>query len=96
MIWNRYFMRTPLETQRSLDARLKILLLSPVAHGLADSADSYAYSSSNPRYSGEISPFTGFQHAPGLPQTAPLDGIDDEETATNLPTLDSDVARNES
>lgn len=97
MIWNRYFMRTPLETQRSLDACLKILLLSPVAHGLADSADSYAYSSANPRYSGEISPFTGFQKSSGLPQTAPLIGDESQETVdTSALNGDSGVARSES
>jgi hypothetical protein len=54
-------MRTPLETPRALDARLKMLLLSPVARGLCDSAESYPYSSANPRYSDVTSPYVGFQ-----------------------------------
>jgi hypothetical protein len=62
LIWNRYFMRTPLESQRSLDARLSILLLSPVAAGLAESAEAYGFSSANARYSGTISVFAGFQN----------------------------------
>jgi hypothetical protein len=97
LIWNRYFMRTPLETQRSLDARLNMLLLSPVAHGLTDVAESYAYSSSNPRYSGAISPFTGFPKSHSLPQTAPLTAAaEDQETAASAGTDDSGVAKSES
>jgi hypothetical protein len=96
MIWNRYFMRTPLETQRALDARLNMLLLSPVAHGLTNDAESYAYSSSNPRYSGAITPFTDYQRFASLPQTAPLNSGDDEETATDLPSINSGVAKSES
>ncbi len=64
LIWNRYFMRTPLETQRSLDARLNMLLLSPVARGLAETAEGYAYSSANPRYAEAITVFTGFHNRP--------------------------------
>ncbi len=64
LIWNRYFMRTPLDNQRSLDARLSILLLSPVAYGLAETAESYAYSSANSRYSGTIAVYAGFKAAP--------------------------------
>lgn len=60
MIWSRHFMRTPLETQRALDARLKMLLLSPVAQGLVESASDYAYSSANSRFSGFISAYEGF------------------------------------
>jgi hypothetical protein len=71
IIWNRYFMRTPLETPRALDARLKMLLLSPVARGLCDSAEAYPYSSANPRYAGTTSPYTGFQT---LPQNTPTSG----------------------
>jgi hypothetical protein len=70
IIWNRYFMRTPLETARSLDARLKMLLLSPVARGLCDSAEAYPYSSANPRYTGTTSPFAGFQTLPQNPPTS--------------------------
>ena len=73
IVWNRYFMRTPLESARALDARLKMLLLSPVARGLCDSAEAYPYSSANPRYAGTTSPFMGFQ---SLPQTKPLTTAD--------------------
>jgi hypothetical protein len=72
IIWNRYFMRTPLETQRALDARLKMLLLSPVARGLCDSAEAYPYSSANPRYAGTSSPYTGFQTPQDTPSTNAL------------------------
>jgi hypothetical protein len=70
IVWNRYFMRTPLETPRALDARLKMLLLSPVARGLCDSAEAYPYSSANPRYAGTTSPYMGFQSVPQKPQTS--------------------------
>ncbi|HVU11870.1 MAG TPA: hypothetical protein VHD90_11355 [Phototrophicaceae bacterium] len=73
LIWNRYFMRTPLDTQRALDARLKILLLSPVAHGLADTSDTYAYSSANPRYAGSTSTYTGFQNPDDGSPTSPME-----------------------
>ena len=89
LIWNRYFMRTPLETQRSLDARLKILLLAPVARGLAETAESYAYSSANPRYAGATSAFLGFQSShlddtvksPGETQEIPSTSADNPPAA---------------
>ena len=61
LIWSPYFLHTPLETQRALDARLNMLLLSPVAAGLAELASAYAYSSANPRYMGAVVPFVGYQ-----------------------------------
>ncbi len=63
LIWGRYFLHTSLETQRSLDARLNMLLLSPVARGLAEIASGYAYSSANPRYMGAVTTFAGFPAA---------------------------------
>lgn len=72
IIWNRYFMRTPVETQRSLDARLGILHLLPVAHGLVDAPEAYAYSSAHPRYSGTISVYTSFSGVPPRPGMGPL------------------------
>ena len=38
-----------------------MLLLSPVASGLAESASAYAYSSANPRYMGGVTAFVGYQ-----------------------------------
>ncbi len=73
LIWNRYFMRTPLETQRALDARLKILLLSPVARGLAETSDAYPYSSANPRYAGATSVYTGFQNSNAEGPASPME-----------------------
>ena len=88
LIWNRYFMRTPLETQRSLDARLKILLLAPVARGLAETAETYAYSSANPRYTGTTSAFGGFQKPAGGAEAA--DESATEPLAQNPPTAHSE------
>jgi hypothetical protein len=98
LIWNRYFMRSPLETQRSLDARLNMLLLSPVARGLAESAEGYAYSSSNPRYSGVTTAFTGFRKSGGLPQTSPLLSPDEAQETSPADSIshDTNVARSES
>lgn len=61
LIWSPHYLHVPLETQRALDARLNMLLLSPVANGLAETAETYAYSSANPRYAGSVSAYTGFQ-----------------------------------
>ena len=74
-IWNRHFMRTPLETRRSLDARLGILHLLPVARGLVDSAEAYVYSSAHPRYSGTICAYTGFEGDSYGPNTKPLNPL---------------------
>ncbi len=62
-IWSRHFMRTPLETQRALDARLRMLILAPVAQGLIEAAADYTYSSANPRYTGTISTYQGFSNS---------------------------------
>ncbi len=61
LIWSSYFLHTTLETQRALDARLNMLLLSPVASGLAENASAYAYSSANSRYMGGVTTFAGYQ-----------------------------------
>jgi len=91
LIWNRHFMRSPLETQRSLDARLSILLLSPVARGLAETAESYAYSSANPRYAGTTSVFTGFKG-----KTGPLLPIEDLDETTGFPQIKPADAQSDS
>ena len=92
LIWNRHFMRSPLESQRSLDARLNILLLSPVAHGLTEKAETYAYSSANSRYTETTSPFTGFQKAQTAPLTLPEALGDPEETTAFKPPKAADAA----
>ena len=83
LIWNRHFMRSPLETQRSLDARLNMLLLSPVARGLSENAEAYAFSSANTRYSGTTTVYMGFRKT----DTAPLVSLhnDPEETLLTPP-----------
>ncbi len=68
LIWSPHFLHTALKSQRALDARLSMLLLSPVATGLAESASAYVYSSANPRYMGGITVYPGFQAlSPTLP-----------------------------
>jgi len=63
LIWGRRFVEMPLETQNALDARLSMLLLSPVASGIVDKAKDYPYSSANERYSAMISVYAGFAMA---------------------------------
>ena len=72
LIWNRYFMRTPLETQRSLDARLNMLLLSPVAHGLAENCRSLRLQFGQSALRRDHRVYTGFHKAP--PPPAPVVG----------------------
>lgn len=67
LIWSPHYLHASLSTQRALDARLNMLLLSPVASGLADAASAYAYSSANPRYMGGVSVYTGYQPKASLP-----------------------------
>lgn len=59
-IWERRFMQVALTSQRALDARLEMLLLSPVANGLVNLAKVYPYSSANPRYANSVTTFNGF------------------------------------
>ncbi|RMF78567.1 MAG: hypothetical protein D6737_14335 [Chloroflexi bacterium] len=61
LIWERDFVYTHLTTQRALDARLNMLLLSPVANGITQTAEEFPYSSANPRYQATVSVFAGFQ-----------------------------------
>ena len=62
-IWGRRFAQVSLTTQQALDARLNMLLLEPVANGIADKAESYPYSSANPRYVSSVSVYAGFVKA---------------------------------
>jgi hypothetical protein len=61
MIWARRIAHMMLTTQPALDARLGMLLLAPVATGVALTAESYLYSSANPRYSSFVSTFSGYK-----------------------------------
>ncbi len=60
-VWSRHYTVKLLESQRALDARLEMLNLMPVACGITDESTHYAYSSINPRYTGMVSRFAGFQ-----------------------------------
>jgi hypothetical protein len=63
MVWARRFTQLSLTTQQALDARLNMLLLAPVANGISDRAESYPYSSANPRYAAAVSVYAGFAKA---------------------------------
>ena len=63
MIWERKFTQVSLTTQQALDARLNMMLLAPVANGIADKAIAYPYSSANPRYAAAVSVYAGFTKA---------------------------------
>jgi hypothetical protein len=73
LVWARRFTQLSLMTQQALDARLNILLLAPVANGIASKAEAYPYSSANPRYVSSVSIYAGFNRpeANGA-ATAPL------------------------
>ena len=43
-----------------MNARLNMLLLAPVAHGLTETAEAYPYSSANPRYRSNVANYAGF------------------------------------
>ena len=61
LIWGQHLTQIELENQRSLNARLNMMLLVPVANGIVDTAEAYAYSSANPRYSGTVTEYTGYK-----------------------------------
>jgi len=61
LVWARRFAEVPLKTQLALDARLKMLLLSPVAGGMVEAPEQYPYSSANARYSTLVVPYAGFR-----------------------------------
>lgn len=71
MIWGRKFTQISLMTQSALDARLSMMLLAPVANGIANSAETYPYSSANPRYASTVSVYAGFAKANGEAQATP-------------------------
>lgn len=60
LVWGRRFSHNDLTTQLALDARLNMLLLSPVAGGIVTTAEKFPYSSANTRYSAMVVPYAGF------------------------------------
>jgi hypothetical protein len=60
LVWGRRFTHHALNTQLALDARLNMLLLSPVAGGIVTSSMDFPYSSANLRYSAMVVPYAGF------------------------------------
>lgn len=60
LVWARRFTEVPLKTQLAMDARLKMLLLSPVASGIVNEPEQYPYSSANARYHTLVVPYAGF------------------------------------
>lgn len=68
-VWSTKYESRLLTTQRSFDARLEMIRLSPIANDVIDDAANYPYSSYNARYSGSISIYAGFK---ALPTTGEL------------------------
>lgn len=60
MVWSPRYIYKPLLTQKALNARLKMLRLAPVAHGICDVAEEYPYSSVNYRYRECVAMYAGF------------------------------------
>ena len=76
-VWGRYYNHKQIKTDRSLNARLNMLLLAPVAQGICDAANQYPYSSANARYKANVAVYAGFtktvrQDNPVLKGTGPL------------------------
>ncbi len=75
MIWTPHYVHHPLVTQNVFNARLQMMMLSPVAYNLAESPEEYTFSSANPRYNKHVTLYGGF--AGGLPP-------DDESLITGV------------
>jgi hypothetical protein len=72
LVWGRRFTHQELNSQLALDARLNMLLLSPVAGGVVDTAIEFPYSSANTRYSAMVVPYAGFaKETEELPKIEP-------------------------
>lgn len=87
MVWGRRFAHHDLTTQLALDARLKMLLLSPVAAGIVTAAEGFPYSSANARYSSMVVPYAGFarSESPAAEESrAHPEGEDDESPVAHL------------
>jgi hypothetical protein len=84
-VWSRSFSHTMLTTQRALDARLNILLLSPVANGITDTAEQYPYSSANPRYTASVTAYAGFQKIAVLEPIGEQDSGESDVISETLP-----------
>lgn len=102
-VWARHYSHTPIKSAPALDARLKILLLEPVAQDISASAELYPYSSANPRYTANVSAYGGFDAPVIKPKPSPalalatadpkaVTGALNGEAATgNKPTTDTPV-----
>lgn len=61
LIWSMAFTHDALKSQGAFDARLEMLKLSPVAHGITEDAHGYPYSSANVRYKSSVTLYAGFK-----------------------------------
>lgn len=75
LIWSYTYAYKPILTQNTLNARLEMLKLSPVAQGLCDAPEDYIYSSANPRYRAEVSIYAGFARSLPPDQNALATGV---------------------
>lgn len=75
LIWSYHYTHHAIQTQNALDARLEMVKLCPVAYGLCEKPEEYAYSSNNPRYCGEVNRYTGFARTLPPNQNAITTGI---------------------
>ena len=88
LVWGRQLTQMDLESQGSLEARLNMMLLVPVANGIMDKAEAYAYSSANPRYSGAVTEYTGHRKAEPTLQ-AGMNGLSEALNAGRKDTPDA-------
>lgn len=70
-VWSTKFSHDTLKSKGAFDARLEMLRLSPVAHGITDDALTYPYSSANVRYKSTVTVYAGFKTTGTLPDLPP-------------------------
>jgi len=69
-VWSAKFTYDTLKSKGAFDARLEMLRLSPVAHGITDDALAYPYSSANARYKSTVAIYAGFKNTDSLDDSA--------------------------
>ena len=80
-VFARSYSHAPIKTEKSLTARLNMLALAPVAHGICEAAEDYPFSSSSPRYKANVASYAGFSKS--VPKDNPALSTDVAGAAAN-------------
>ena len=95
-VFARHYSHAPIKTEKSLTARLNMLALAPVAHGICEAAEDYPFSSSNQRYKANVASYAGFSKS--VPKdnpvlaTGPTETVSDDAAAKANPPADAETA----